>query len=220
MIHMTVETLLVLALCGCGIALFYSFHSSARSRRNEVLGRFESESLGMAESPTAALFREVGAPAPPQHMPPSTPLSPADLTADLAAASPPVDAVPPTVDPTPGPAPSPPPIPGASLAATFGGINLPPTLRPVPPLPHQPPHVAFFAVSDDPGMVAAQLDNALRAIGAETSWNDGASVQVRRRSDEGDVRTGTMELFGPGDAAALGFPAIDGQPLIRVTATG
>lgn len=184
--------LLIVLLAGLGV--FVHFWSKASKERREVLARIDRErSLRPGYSPTAELFREVGAP-PVSHdaeaftapVPPAPPLATA-ASAPTAAPVPPappapsaplVFAVPVSAVVSAAAAPSA-SAPSASavreLPTLFEAITVPGDFVPVEPATATR---AVFAVERSAASVRSELDSVLAAVNLSAVWHEPTVASV------------------------------------------
>lgn len=156
--------LLFVLLAGLGV--FVHFWSKASKERREVLARIDRErSLRPGYSPTAELFREVGAP-PVSHDAEAftAPVPPAPPLATAASA--------PTAAPVP---PAPPASVVRELPTLFEAITVPGDFVPVEPATATR---AVFAVERSAASVRSELDSVLAAANLSAVWHEPTVASV------------------------------------------
>ena len=175
--------LLIVLLAGLGV--FVHFWSKASKERREVLARIDRErSIRPGYSPTAELFREVGAPpvnveangtsGPPPFAPPTPSMPPTASTAATTPASAATSAATPaaTVAPPlarPPRATAAPDLPARDLPALFDSVAVPSDFVPVEPSTGAR---AVFAVERSAAAVRSDLDAVLNSAGLAPVWHE------------------------------------------------
>lgn len=178
------ESVVLVVIVAVVVAAVVKYRSQASKERSEVLARMRTEHEIRGDfSPTAELFREVGAPVGAVAGPSS-----AGATMPLAApGSVPVSTISsPLPPPTQPPIAATPPVPAATdtgtvapdLAVMFQGIQMPAGLA---PLGEMSPTLVTFVSPAPARDVQPALAAELIRIGADVAWPEPTVAQVRRR---------------------------------------
>ena len=176
------ESVVLVVIVAVVVAAVVKYRSQASKERSEVLARMRTEHEIRGDfSPTAELFREVGAPVGAVARPSS-----AGATMPLAApGSVPVSTTP-LLLPTQPPIAATPPVPAGTdtgtvapdLAVMFQGIQMPAGLA---PLGEMSPTLVTFVSPAPARDVQPALAAELIRIGADVAWPEPTVAQVRRR---------------------------------------